>query len=135
MAGKERTRRLQEAEEQRRKEEQRAQHEHGMATLAAERAEAIVDARLQAIEECLKEEEELEDVHLDLPDAQNELGVEDRIQQTRYPRLDYVWYRPHPSHACYCPHLAYVGCHLHQVLVGYHPHLGHVRCRPITWPS
>ena len=80
MAEKERTRRLQEAEEQRKKEEQRAQYELDMALLAADRATAIADARLQAIEGCIKEEEELEDNSLDLPDVQGQHNTEERVK-------------------------------------------------------
>ena len=51
-----------------------------MALLAADCATAIANARLQAIEGCIKEEEELEDNSLDLPDVQGQHNTEERVK-------------------------------------------------------
>lgn len=58
IAEKERARKLQEAEDRRKKEEQQAQHELDIALLEADRAQAVADAKLEAIERCMEEERE-----------------------------------------------------------------------------
>ncbi|KAL9958511.1 hypothetical protein ACROYT_G035537 [Oculina patagonica] len=58
MAEKENLRRQQEAEEEKRREQQRAQHDRDMAILAANKAEAVARARLKAIEESIREDQE-----------------------------------------------------------------------------
>ena len=58
MAEKEKIRRHQEAEKEKLREQQRAQYDRDMAILAANKAEAVAKARLKAIEESIREEEE-----------------------------------------------------------------------------
>ena len=86
IAEKERLRRVQEAEEQRTTEEKRAQHERDMAVLVADRTEAIAEARLQAIEESIKEEDELIRITLDA-DVQPQPLNEDLVR---------TWMNAHP---------------------------------------
>ena len=94
IAAKESARRIREAEEQRQREQYQAQYELDMAILAADKAEAIANARLRAIEETLREEE---DLHLDLPDIPNQA---DRIKIWVHAHQAVPYTTPHqvPSH-------------------------------------
>ncbi|KAK3752635.1 hypothetical protein QZH41_000499 [Actinostola sp. cb2023] len=97
IAEKERTRRLREAEEYRKKEERQAQHDLDMALLTADRAKAIADARVEAIERCINEELDIENEQdlgttnnqrLELSDEQEKRNAEERVRS---------WVDTHPN--------------------------------------
>ncbi|KAK3699295.1 hypothetical protein QZH41_006443 [Actinostola sp. cb2023] len=97
IAEKERTRRLREAEEYRKKEERQAQHDLDMALLTADRAKAIADARVEAIERCINEELDIENEQdlgttnnqrLELSDEQVKRNAEERVRS---------WVDTHPN--------------------------------------
>lgn len=85
IAKKENTQRIQEAEEQRQREQQRAQYELDIAILEANKAEAVANAKLQAIEEAIKDEEE--EIHLNFTEIPNKPKNEDRVK---------TWVNTHP---------------------------------------
>jgi hypothetical protein len=94
MAERENERKLFEAEEELRLKQRRAQHDIEMAILAAEKAEAIANAKLHAIEQSIMKEE--------LPyllTKQRDLEVEDTESRTK------VWVDTHsdPKHKPYLP--------------------------------
>ena len=73
MAEKEKERRQSEAEE----EQQRAQYHRDMAILAANKVEAVAKARLEAIQELIRQEEE---ARFDLPEVSEPTDTRQRIQ-------------------------------------------------------
>ena len=81
MAEKEKERRQSEAEEKRRRQQQRAQYDRDMAILAANKVEAVAKARLEAVEESIRQEEE---ARFDLPEGSEPTDTRQRIQTWVY---------------------------------------------------